>query len=353
MAALRLLADLEQAARPALPEEQAVLARWSGWGAVPAVFDEADDRYAVARAELRALVDDDEWAAAQRTTLNAHYTDPAVVTAMWDGLAQMGFTSGRVLEPGCGSGNFIGFAEGRGAEMIGVERDPTSARIAQALYPDADIHNVKFQRFDLAEPVDAVIGNVPFAKTTPFDPRHNRGKHSLHNYFLIKSLALTRPGGVMVALTSRYTMDARNPAARRELAQYADLVGALRLPGGAMRAVAGTEAVMDLLVLRRREPGADPHPDVPAWDRVVDAEVDGESSGEPATVQMNRYFAERPDQVLGVTVAGRGMYRDGELMVRGDLDTVGERVAAGLHSMIDVSPPSPSAASGTSSASTA
>jgi N12 class adenine-specific DNA methylase len=183
-----------------------------------------------------------------------------------------------------------------------------------------------------------VIGNVPFAKTTPFDPRHNRGKHSLHNYFLAKSLALTRPAGVMLALTSRYTMDARNPAARRELAQYADLVGALRLPGGAMRAVAGTEAVMDLLVLRRREPGSDPHPDLPAWDRVVDVEVDDESNGEPATVQMNRYFAECPGRVLGVTVAGRGMYRDGELMVRGDLDTVGEQVSAGLASMIDASP---------------
>ena len=120
------------------------------------MFDEADDRYAVARAELRALVVDDEWAAAQRTTLNAHYTDPAVVTAMWDGLTQMGFTSGRVLEPGCGSGNFIGFAEGRGAEMIGVERDPTSARIAQALYPDADIHNVKLNR-DLRTRFEVVI----------------------------------------------------------------------------------------------------------------------------------------------------------------------------------------------------
>jgi SAM-dependent methyltransferase len=176
VAALRLLAGLEQAARPALPQEQAVLVRWSGWGAVPAVFDEADDRYAVARDELRALVDDDEWAAARRTTLNAHYTDPAVVNAMWDGLAQMGFTSGRVLEPGCGSGHFIGFAEGRGAEMIGVERDPTSARIAQALYPDADIHNVKFQRFDLAEPVDAVIGNVPFAEPHAFDPTCARSR---------------------------------------------------------------------------------------------------------------------------------------------------------------------------------
>jgi hypothetical protein len=148
VAALRVLAELAEADRPALPEEQEMLARWSGWGAVPAVFDEADDRYAAARDELRALVSNDEWAAARRTTLNAHYTDPSVVTAMWDGLAQLGFTSGRVLEPGCGSGHFVGSAEGRGAEMIGVERDPTSARIAQALYPDAEIHNVEFQRFD-------------------------------------------------------------------------------------------------------------------------------------------------------------------------------------------------------------
>ena len=183
---------------------------------------------------------------------------------------------------------------------------------------------MKFQRFDLAEPVDAVIGNVPFAKTTPFDPRHNRGRHSLHNYFLIKSLALYPTGrgggGADEPVHDGRPQPGRSPRARPATATWS---GALRLPGGAMRAVAGTEAVMDLLVLRRREPGADPHPDVPAWDRVVDVEVDDESSGEPATVQMNRYFAEQPDQVLGVTVAGRGMYRDGELMVRGDPDTRG------------------------------
>jgi hypothetical protein len=134
-------------------------------------------------------------------------------------------------------------------------------------------------------------------------------------------------------------MDARNPAARRELAQLGDLIGALRLPGGAMRAAAGTEAVMDLLVLRRREPGTDPDPATPGWDTVVDVDVPHETDDDSTNaVEMNRYFAEHPDRVLGVTVAGRGMYRDGELMVRGDIDTVGERVAAGLALVIDASP---------------
>jgi SAM-dependent methyltransferase len=205
------------------------LARWSGWGAVPQVFDEANERTASLRTELRGLVDDEAWDAARRTVLNAHYTDPAVVTAMWDAVSRLGFDGGRVLEPGCGSGNFIDAAP-PDARMVGVERDPTTAAVARALFPDAEIHTGSFERFAPTEPFDAVVGNVPFAKVTPTDTRFNRGRHSLHNYFLVKSLALTRPGGLVVALTSRYTLDARNPAARRELAQLGDLIGAIRLP---------------------------------------------------------------------------------------------------------------------------
>jgi hypothetical protein len=211
--------------------------------------------------------------------------------------------------------------------------------------------------FDLREPFDAVIGNVPFAKVTPYDPRYNRGRHSLHNYFLVKSLSLVRPGGVLVALTSRYTLDARNPAVRRELGDLGDLVGALRLPSGAMRAVAGTEAVMDLLVLCRREPDAPVAGGADRWDTVTAVPVPNESVGGPdeTPVEMNRYFAEHAERVLGTTVAGRGMCGDGELMVRGDMatpnGTLGARVAAGLAELVDESPlrylpPAPAPAAG-------
>ncbi|HYZ98434.1 MAG TPA: hypothetical protein VE575_06760, partial [Acidimicrobiales bacterium] len=337
LAALRLLRDLAAEQRPATSAEQAVLAGWSGWGAVPGIFDPGDDRYAEARDELRGLVSDDELNAAQQTVLNAHYTDPAVAAAMWSALVDLGFDRGRVLEPGAGSGNFIGLAP-EGVVMVGVEKDPTTARVARALYADADIRAMAFQDFNPREPFAAAIGNVPFAKVTPTDPRYNRGHHSLHGYFLVKSLALLHPGGLLVALSSRYTLDARNPATRRELAELGDLLGALRLPAGAMRAAAGTDVVMDLLVLRRRGPGEPPHPATPAWDRVTDVVVPGEAGDGETTVEMNRYFAERPERVLGVTVAGRGVYRADELLVRGDLDTVAQQVAEGLAVIVAESP---------------
>ena len=334
--ALAVVRQIEDEARPATAEEQVVLARWSGWGAVPQIFDESDDRSSSLRAELRGLVDDEAWDAARRTVLNAHYTDPAAVAAMWEAVARLGFDGGRVLEPGCGSGNFIGHAPPE-ARMVGVERDPTTAAVARALYPDAEIHTGPFERLAQAESFDAAIGNVPFAKVTPTDTRFNRGRHSLHNYFLIKSLALTRPGGLVVALTSRYTLDARNPAARRELAQLGDLVGAVRLPTDAMAAVADTSVILDLVILRRRAPGAEPIGET-GWDRVVEVGVVDEATGDPATTMVNRYFAEHPDHVLGDMVVGQGMYRDGELLVRGDPVSVGDQLRAVLATVIDASP---------------
>jgi N12 class adenine-specific DNA methylase/SAM-dependent methyltransferase len=310
-----------------------VLARWSGWGSLPDVFDESNGRWADIRSELRGLLDDNEaWSAASRSMLNAHYTDPKVVMAMWDAVRQLGFETGRVLEPGCGSGNFIAYAPD-GAAMVGVERDSTTAAIARALYPDAEIHTTKFEGFDARTPFDVAIGNVPFAKTVPADRRYNRGRLTLHNYFLSKSLQLLRPGGVMLALTSRYTLDARNPAARREISQHADLVGALRLPSTAMRATAGTDVVMDLLVLRRREPGAAPG-GVTDWDRTVDTEVPNESGGVPEQIRMNQYLAERRDRILGTPVLGGGTYRAGDLLVHGDLANVQRQVADGLASIL-------------------
>ena len=222
------------------------------------MFDDADTEWAPTRARLRTLLTADEWSAARRTTLNAHYTDPTVVAAVWDFLAAVGFDGGRVLEPGCGSGNFIGLAPADlDVSWIGVELDPTTAAICALLYPQATIRAEGFETTDLPDgSVDAVVGNVPFGKVALYDRRHNAAGESIHNHFIIKALHLCRPGGMVAVLTSRYTMDARNPQARATMADLADLVTAVRLPGSTHRHVAGTDVVTDLLVLRRRPPDA-------------------------------------------------------------------------------------------------
>ncbi|MGI8590039.1 MAG: methyltransferase domain-containing protein, partial [Nakamurella sp.] len=188
-----------------------MLAAWSSWGAIPQIFDESRDDWAAERAELRSLLSDTEWAAASRTTINAHYTDPAIVSAMWTAVGRLGLAEGQVLEPGAGSGTFIGLAP-EGLRMTGVELDPTTARIAQALYPAAEIRSESFA--DTRYPTgsfDAAIGNVPFGNVTLYDKLHNANGHSLHNHFILKSLDFVRPGGVVAVLTSSFTMDSTNP----------------------------------------------------------------------------------------------------------------------------------------------
>jgi N12 class adenine-specific DNA methylase len=309
-----------------------VLARWSGWGAIPQVFDDTDDRYVVERAELRRLLRTEEgWAQARRTTLNAHYTSAPVVRAMWRATGALGVEGDvRVLEPGCGSGDFIAFAP-PGARLTGVELDETTAEIAKHLYgAGATIHATAFEELRVEDGAfDLVIGNVPFAKVTPHDPRHNRGRHALHNYFLIKSLHLTRPGGLVVALTSRYTLDARNPAVRREITALADLVGAIRLPERAFARSSGTDVVVDLVVLRRRPPGVEPTG--LAWERVGHAPI--EVHDEAAPLEVNEYYLAHPERILGELAGARGMYRDHELTVTptGDLD---EQLPAALGALV-------------------
>jgi len=324
LAALEILEALEHQDRPARPDEQAVLARWSGWGSLPQLFDDADTHLAAHRQRARRLLGDDAaWAEARRSTLNAHYTSAEVVQAVWSALAGLGFEGGRVLEPGCGSGNFIGFAPAR-AEITGVEADRTSAAIATHLYGSrARILHSRFETFGDTEGFDLVIGNVPFAKVVPHDPRHNRGRHVLHNYCIVKSLALTRPGGLVALLSSRYTLDSRNPAARREMTALADLVGALRLPAGAFSASSGTDVVADLLILRRRPDGAPPVG--PEWTTTVPAPI--EQAGE--TEFLNEYFAARPETILGELAVDRGMYRQAELTVKPTAE-LAETLAAAL-----------------------
>jgi N12 class adenine-specific DNA methylase len=318
------------AGREATRDEQGVLARWSGWGAVPAVFDAGAasyDKYAWAREELRGLLSDDEWAAAARNTLNAHYTDAGYAQAVWDAMRGLGFQNGRVLEPGCGSGNFIGCAP-EGAELVGIELEPSTASIAQALYPHATIRPESFAETDAPSgSFDLAIGNVPFGSFSLHDARHNRAGHTIHNHFILKSLHLTRPGGFVAVLTSRYTLDTANPAARREMAELADLVGAVRLPTGAHRRAAGTDVVTDVLIFRRRE--AERAPAGAVFERSNPVELAAESrlaqrleaAGADKLVRMNEYFAAHPEHVLGQLVLDQGDRGRAELGVRGDGDT--------------------------------
>jgi len=306
--------------RPATPAEQEVLARWSGWGAVPEVFDERRAEFAWAREQLAGLLAPAELAAARRNTLNAHYTDAAIVQPVWRAVQGLGFTAGRVLEPGCGSGNFIAFAP-QAARVTGIELDPVTAGIAGLLYPDAEIRTESFaDSRDGDGSFDLAIGNVPFGNMTLHDRRHNAAGHSIHNHFIVKALHLVRPGGVVAVLTSRFTMDARNPAARREIASLADLAGAIRLPGGAHQRAAGTAVVTDLLVLRRRKPGRPP--DGIAWEKTQPIELDG------AQVPVNEYFLTHPDAVLGQMGATNGAYRADDLVVRPAGDTIAALSAA-------------------------
>ncbi|MGI5122754.1 DEAD/DEAH box helicase family protein [Marinactinospora thermotolerans] len=300
LAALRLLRELQERSGPATADEQKVLARWSGWGAVPQVFDNDNPDFAIERAELRELLSITEYRAAARTTLNAHYTDAALVSAIWDGMRELGFSGGNVLEPGCGSGNFIGFAPTDTpvpTRMIGVELDPITAGIAAHLYPEphAQILNESFG--DTLIPVgemDAAVGNVPFGDYRVYDPAHNPDRFSIHNHFINKSLDAVRPGGVVAMITSRFTMDSEGSEARAALASKADLLGAIRLPASAHQDAAGTRVVTDILVLRRR--GEDEPPVPHNWLNVLNVL---NPPGEGPQVWANEYFSSHSHHILG------------------------------------------------------
>ncbi len=317
-----MLARLEREERPATHVEREVLAAWSSWGAVPEIFDETRAEWAAERGQLHELLGEQGYAAARRTTINAHYTHPVIAGAMWELAGDLGFEGGRVLEPGCGGGVFIGLAP-VGAEMTGVELDDTTAAIAQELHPDARIISRSFAQYQPRGMFDLAVGNVPFADVRLYDPVHNRQQHSIHNHFIVKSLALTRPGGLVIVLSSRYTLDAGNPAARREMSGLADLLGAVRLPTGAHRRAAGTDALTDLLILRRRPDGTEPLSE--SWINTDTVQLRG---GE---ARINTHFLEHPDRVLGELTVGHGMYGADTLSVVGELDAETIAAAIALH----------------------
>jgi N12 class adenine-specific DNA methylase/predicted RNA methylase len=295
-----------------MPTEQAVLARWSGWGAIPDIFDPDSTAHRAARDELTGLLSEAEWAAARRSTINAHYTSARVVTLMWSTVHRLGFQpdGARVLEPGCGSGNFIGFAP-PGVQVIGVELDPTTAAIAQALYPAARIRAESFADTNLSDASqDLVIGNVPFGAIALHDRHHNPHRHSLHNHFIVKSLDLVRPGGLVAVVSSRFTLDSADAAARADMAARADLIGAVRLPAATFRAAAGTDVVADVLIFRRRSPEQPPS----GADFQSLTTVD--TPDRPT--QINEYYAAHPHMVAGRLRVENGQYNADDLTVVAD-----------------------------------
>lgn len=326
LAAIQTLKTLN--GRPATADEQQILAQYSGWGGLSAVFDTRKPDYSARREHLQQLLSQDEYKAARRSVINAHYTHPAYVQAIWDNLSDYGFDSGEVLEPGCGVGTFIGLAP-ENTRMTGVELDAVSAGIAQALYPQATIRNEGYETTPTPQLFDAAVGNVPFGDIKLYDPASNPGDHSIHNHFIIKAISQTKPGGVVAVLTSRYTLDAANPAARRDMFERADLLSAVRLPTGAHSRIAHTEAVTDVLVFRVRKDGEQPQPF--EWEHSTGVDIDGD------TVRINDYFHQHRDHVLGTLHVDHGMYNSRQLNVKfsDQSQPTPQQIAEDLHSFLN------------------
>ena len=289
MAAINLLKELEFEGLQASPEQQEVLSRYVGWGGLADAFDESKDNWKDEFAELYATLSPEEYAAARASTLNAHYTSPTVIRAIYDAVENMGFRTGNILEPSMGVGNFFGMLPEsmESSRLYGVELDSITGRIAKQLYPKADITVAGFETTDRKDFFDLAVGNVPFGQYQVSDRAYNRLGFSIHNYFFAKALDQVRPGGVVAFVTSRYTMDAKDSAARKYIAQRADLLGAIRLPNNAFKANAGTEVVSDIIFLQKR-------------DRPIDIEPDWVHLGENEDgFSINQYFIDNPEMVLG------------------------------------------------------
>ena len=287
--AIRLLKELEAAGQQASPEQQEVLSRYVGWGGLSDAFDPEKPAWALEYAQLKELLTPEEYAAARSSTLNAHYTSPTVIQAIYEAVGRMGFETGNILEPSMGVGNFFGMLpeKMRNSRLYGVELDPVSGRIAKQLYPKADITVGGFETTDRRDFFDLAIGNVPFGQYQVNDKAYNKLNFSIHNYFFAKALDQVRPGGVVAFVTSRYTMDAKDSTVRRYLAQRAELLGAIRLPNDAFKKNAGAEVVSDIIFLQKRDRPLDI---VPEWTQTGQTE-DG--------FAINRYFIDHPEMVLG------------------------------------------------------
>ena len=305
IAAIRTLFQLEQEHRGATAEEQEVLSQYVGWGGLPDAFDPDKSNWSKEYTELKGLLSEDEYAAARGSVLNAHYTSPTVIHAIYDAVERMGFRSGNILEPSMGVGNFFGMLPDSMADsrLYGVELDSITGRIAKKLYPQADITIAGFETTDRRDFYDLAVGNVPFGQYRVNDKAYNKLGFSIHNYFFAKAIDQVRPGGVVAFVTSRYTMDSKDSTARKHMAERADLLGVIRLPNNAFRANAGTDVVSDIIFLQKRDRPIDHEPD---WVQLGKTE-DG--------FAINQYFVDHPEMVLGVLSTESTQYGREELTV--------------------------------------
>ena len=287
--AIELLKQLELDGRQATPDEQEILAKYMGWGGIVDAFDPNKDAWKSEYEKLKELLTPEEYDSAKSSTLNAHYTSPVIIKAMYDAVQNMGFKAGTILEPAMGTGNFFGMLppEMQSSRLYGVELDSLSGRIAQQLYPRANIKIAGFETTDRKDTFDLVVGNVPFGNYQVNDRGYNSMNLSIHNYFIVKSIDQVRPGGIVAVITSRFTMDSKNSSARRYMAQRAELVGALRLPNDAFKRNAGAEVVSDILFFQKRERPMEIEPD---W---VQSAVNEQGH------RINTYFMDHPEMVLG------------------------------------------------------
>ena len=296
--AIRTLQAIEAEGRSSTPEEQEILSQYVGWGGLADAFDPDKDSWAKEYKELKGLLSEDEYAAARASTLNAHYTSPTVIRAIYDTVEQMGLITGNILEPSMGVGNFFGMLPESmaGSRLYGVELDSITGRIARQLYPEANITVAGFETTSQRDFYDLAVGNVPFGNYKVNDKAYNQLGFSIHNYFFAKALDQVRPGGVVAFVTSRFTMDSKDSSARKYLAQRADLLGAVRLPNNAFKANAGTEVVSDILFLQKLERPIDREPE---WVQV---------GRTPEGFTVNQYFVDHPDMVLGELSAESTQY---------------------------------------------
>jgi len=312
--AIRLVKQLEAEGRYATEAEQQILSKYVGWGGLANAFDQRKTEWAKEYTELKELLTDEEYASARGSTLNAHYTDISVIKAMYDGLAKLGFNGGRMLEPSSGVGNFVGAMPTEMSAKVKswtmVELDGITGLIAKYLYPNADVRIQGFEKANIPDNyMDVIISNVPFGNYAITDKKYPKKVTSaIHNYFFAKSLDKVRPGGIVMFITSSYTMNAKDNAVRRYMMQRADLLGAIRLPSTAFKGNAGTEVVTDILVLKKRAANTtyagEDFLEAP-WTRLEKESYNG--------AYINSYFANHPEMVLGTPTMDGGMYRSGSL----------------------------------------
>lgn len=328
MAAINVLKECQFDNRFATPEEQETLSQYVGWGGIPEAFDENNSAWADESMQLINVLSPDEYESAKGSVLTAFYTPPVVISAIYKAMEQMGFREGNILEPSCGIGNFIGMLPEsmQNAKMYGVEIDTVSAGIAQQLYQKTSVAAQPFEEASIPDSFfDAVIGNVPFGDLKINDKRYNKHNFLIHDYFFAKSLDKLRPGGVMALITSKGTMDKGNPAIRKYIAQRADLLGAIRLPNNTFKGNAGTEVVSDILILQKR-------------DRLIDLEPDWvHLNTDENGIQMNAYFADHPEMILGEMKMVSGRFGEEASCVpyeNADLATQLEEAISNIHAEI-------------------